>query len=231
MGGGTTQSASIHQVLGWYPLAGCTSAVHQCTLHRVPQLIWGLGARGWLKGQLNLVLVGGAICVTINSQKSYHWVGSCWPRERVTFHPLMVNSQLGVIHGSAAILLTTTSKATIIIKTVNSWPNDFPSLMHVLVLHLSVMSNCSRPHGLQPSGLLCPWDSPGKNTGVGCQAFLQWIFPPQGLNQGLLHCRSLLYHLSYIEEAKTLTKSYAISSPFFLFWSYLFLVPGMWKIR
>ena len=35
--------------------------------------------------------------------------------------------------------------------------------------------------------LLCPWDSPGKNTGVGCQAFLQGIFPTQGLNLSLLH--------------------------------------------
>ena len=35
--------------------------------------------------------------------------------------------------------------------------------------------------------ILCPWDSPGKNTGVGCQFLLQRIFPTQGLNPGLLH--------------------------------------------
>ena len=34
-----------------------------------------------------------------------------------------------------------------------------------------------------------PWDSPGKNTGVGCQFLLQEIFPTQGLNPGLQHCR------------------------------------------
>ena len=33
----------------------------------------------------------------------------------------------------------------------------------------------------------CPWDSPGKNTGVGCPALLQGIFPTQGLNPPLLH--------------------------------------------
>ena len=33
---------------------------------------------------------------------------------------------------------------------------------------------------------LCPWDSPGKNTGVGCHVLLQRIFPAQGLNPGLL---------------------------------------------
>ena len=45
--------------------------------------------------------------------------------------------------------------------------------------------------------LLCPRDSLGKNTGVGCHFLLQGIFPIQGLNPGLLHCRQMLYHLSY----------------------------------
>ena len=40
-------------------------------------------------------------------------------------------------------------------------------------------------------------DSPGKNTGVGCRALLQGIFPTQGSNPGLLHCRQILYHLSH----------------------------------
>ena len=39
---------------------------------------------------------------------------------------------------------------------------------------------------LQPARLLCPWDSPGKNTGVGCFALLQGIFPTQGSNPYLL---------------------------------------------
>ena len=37
-----------------------------------------------------------------------------------------------------------------------------------------------------------PWDSPGKNTGVGCHFLLQGSFPTQGLNLGLLHCRQML---------------------------------------
>ena len=40
-------------------------------------------------------------------------------------------------------------------------------------------------------------DFPGQNTGVGCHALLQGIFPTQGLNSGLPHCRRILYHLSY----------------------------------
>ena len=42
-----------------------------------------------------------------------------------------------------------------------------------------------RPHGLKPTSLLCPWNSPGKNTGVGSCSLLQGIFPTQGLNPGL----------------------------------------------
>ena len=40
-------------------------------------------------------------------------------------------------------------------------------------------------------------DSPGKNTGIGCHALLQGIFPTQKSNPGLLHCRRVLYHLSH----------------------------------
>ena len=43
-----------------------------------------------------------------------------------------------------------------------------------------------QPCGLQPARLLCPWNSPGKNTRVGCHALLQGIFPPQGFNLPLL---------------------------------------------
>ena len=40
-------------------------------------------------------------------------------------------------------------------------------------------------------------NSPGKNTGVGCHSLLQGIFPIQGSNLSLLHCRQILYHLNY----------------------------------
>ena len=45
----------------------------------------------------------------------------------------------------------------------------------------SVVSNSLRPHGLQPTGLLCPWDFPGKNTGVGCHFLLQGNLPDSGI--------------------------------------------------
>ena len=43
------------------------------------------------------------------------------------------------------------------------------------------------PHGLGTVRLLCPWDSPGKNTGVGCHFLLQGIFPTQGSSPHLVH--------------------------------------------
>ena len=52
------------------------------------------------------------------------------------------------------------------------------------------------PHELLPARLLCPWDSPGETTRVGCHAFFQGIFPTQGSNLGLPHCRQILYWLS-----------------------------------
>jgi len=42
-----------------------------------------------------------------------------------------------------------------------------------------------------------PWNSPGQNTGVGSHYLLQGIFPTQGSNPGLPHCRQILYQLSH----------------------------------
>ena len=49
------------------------------------------------------------------------------------------------------------------------------------------MSKSVGPYGLSPARLLCPWDSPGKNTGLGGHDLLQGIVPTQGLNPPLLH--------------------------------------------
>ena len=62
----------------------------------------------------------------------------------------------------------------------------------------SVMSN-----SLQPHGLYSPWNSSAQNTGVGSLSLLQGIFPTQGLNPGLLHCRRILYQLSTAQSYLT----------------------------
>ena len=48
-----------------------------------------------------------------------------------------------------------------------------------------------------PCGLYSPWNSPSQNTGVGSLSLLQGILPTQESNQGLLHCKLILYQLSY----------------------------------
>ena len=56
----------------------------------------------------------------------------------------------------------------------------------LLLSSCSVMSDSLQPHELEPPRLICPWNFPGKNTGVGCHALLQGIFPTPGSNPCLL---------------------------------------------
>ena len=66
-----------------------------------------------------------------------------------------------------------------------------PSLLLLLFWLLS-KPDSRRPHGLWPARLLCLWDFPGKNAGVGGHFLLQGIFLTQGSNPDLLHCRWIL---------------------------------------
>ena len=54
--------------------------------------------------------------------------------------------------------------------------------------------------------LLRPWDFQGKSTGVGCHLLLQGIFPTQGSNPGLSHCRQMFYRLSKGQDIFKLLK-------------------------
>ena len=65
-------------------------------------------------------------------------------------------------------------------------------LSHVSCVWLFVIPMDCSPPASSVSG-----DSPDKNTGVGCRALLQGIFPIQGSNPGLRHCRWSLYHLTH----------------------------------
>ena len=128
-------------------------------------------------------------------------------------------------------------------KSMNLIPLFFFNLSKVNISSVqfshSVVSDSLQPHGLQPTRFLCPWNFPGKNTGVGSHSLLQGILPTQWSNritrgwilyhlshqgsptimdwvaypfssgsfrprnwtqeshQGLLHCRLILYQLSY----------------------------------
>ena len=99
-------------------------------------------------------------------------------------------------------------KSTIYIFTIclNACPFDSRVLKSE---SRSVVSDSLWPHGLYN-----PWDSPGQNTGVGRLPLLQGIFPTQGSNPGLLHCRQILYQLSSKGSPSSLLLLYAIYFPF-----------------
>ena len=65
---------------------------------------------------------------------------------------------------------------------------------------------------LKPIDFYSPWNSPAQNTGVGSPSLLQQIFPTQDSNWGLLHCRQILYQLSY--QGSQYTEEVAINSKF-----------------
>ena len=67
----------------------------------------------------------------------------------------------------------------------------------------TAVSDSLRPHGLYSSS-----NSPGQNTGVGSLSLLQRIFPTQGSNPGLPHCKQILYQLSHKGSPKWLYRPY-----------------------
>ena len=84
-----------------------------------------------------------------------------------------------ILSSTRSLILPGTLMALVIISSSN--------------VNSSVVSNSLQPHPpLSPTRLLCPWDFPGKNVGVGSPSLLQGIFPNQGSNPGLLHSRQIL---------------------------------------
>ena len=79
----------------------------------------------------------------------------------------------------------------------------------------SVMSNFLLPYEQWPTRLLCPWNSPGKNTGAGSHFLLQGIIPTQGSNSCLPHGRQILYHLSHQETPTYIIKVCKYYIPFY----------------
>ena len=86
-------------------------------------------------------------------------------------------------------------------------PTEIPLHTKLSISH-SVVSDFLQPHGLKPTRLLYPWNSPGKNTGMGCHSLLQEIFPTQASNSGLPHCRQIVYSLSHQKTSVITCKLY-----------------------
>ena len=81
--------------------------------------------------------------------------------------------------------------------SIKWWMGKCVCVCMCVCVSCSVVSDYLGPHGLSSPRLLCPWDFPGKNTGVGCHFLLQGIFLAQGLHPGLSHCWQSLYCLSH----------------------------------
>ena len=103
--------------------------------------------------------------------------------------------------GGMIIILNYNRKLRMTISDASRASGGLKDLCPFLCVCVSrlVVSNCLQPHGLEPTRLLCPWNSPGENTRMSCHFLLQGIFLTQGSNLGLLHCRQILYHLIYRE--------------------------------
>ena len=101
--------------------------------------------------------------------------GSSWPRDR---------TQVSGTAGGFFIVWATGKPSHL----GNTYPNKNELLLHshcVCAWLLSVMCDTLWPHRLAYQAL-CPWDSPGKKSGMGCHFFLQRIFLTQGSNPSLL---------------------------------------------
>ena len=82
-----------------------------------------------------------------------------------------------------------------------------PSAMRWVKVPLNLVKwseSCWSCPTLRPHGLYSPWNSPGQKTGVGSLSLLLGIFPTQGSNPGLSHCRRTLYQLGHQESPRTL---------------------------
>ena len=85
------------------------------------------------------------------------------------------------------------------------------------------MSDSLRPHGLYPTRLLCPWDSPGKNTGVGCHSLLQGTLPDPGIKRG----SPALQVVSLLSEPPGKVQTPCCHTRWFMMWSCWLLQPDI----
>ena len=105
------------------------------------------------------------------------WSNRCWQFDLWFLYPAFSKSNLNIWKFTVHILLK---------PGLENFEHNFTN---VWKWSRSVVSDSLRPHGLQPKRLLCPWDFPGKSTGVGCHC-LRWVQLCGSLSI-LWHCLSL----------------------------------------
>ena len=101
---------------------------------------------------------------------------------------MKIRAIIWVYHGKMLTKIKQFVKGKYLQRKLLKYHNHKPYVCVCVLSHSPYLT--LRPHRLQPAMLLCPWDSPGKNTGAGCHALLQGIFLTQGSNPlrlSLLH--------------------------------------------
>ena len=127
------------------------------------------------------------------------WLLSCWKSHQLIqkFHSSPQFLQMSVAQSKTFFLPLMSSLFTS--EYLSKVSNESESR--------SVMSDSLQPHGLYNS-----WNSPLQNTGMGCCSLLQGIFPTQGSNPGLPHCRRILYQLSHQGSPRKVSRAMKITS-------------------
>ena len=116
------------------------------------------------------------------------------------YNPMDCNLPGSSVHGilQARIL----EWVTIPFSRGSYWPRDQTWVSCIAGRFFTIWATSSEicsvvSDSLWPHGLYSPWNSPGQNTGVGSLSLLQGIFPTQGSNPGLPHCRRILYQINH----------------------------------
>ena len=103
-------------------------------------------------------------------------------------------------------------------QLVNSYTKCVISKQWNVWISCSVVPYSLRPHGLQPTRLLCPWDSPGKDTGVGCHFLLRlWTmeyYPAIKTNQQMMHATTWMNLKNMLSEGSQNQKITCRMTPF-----------------
>ena len=136
----------------------------------------------------------------------WHYVGFCqrstWISHRYTYVPSVSNLLPNLINLNGPIFSNISHirhNKSLIMSHTHLLRRELCMnylICAVCLVAQSCLTLCN-PMDCRPPGSSVHRDSPDKNTGVGCHALLQGIFPTQGSNPGLLHCRQILYHLSH----------------------------------
>ena len=169
--------------MSWYAICGCfhtaTAELSRCKTHSMGRkLKCSLLRRVWLFATPGTVAWQAPLSMGILQARILRWVAMPFSRWATKSKIFRICSFIGIV------------------CQLDYYVYIVYTHLCVCVFNSLAVSTSLWPLRLQPARLLCPWDSPGKNTGAGWHALLQEIFPTQGWNPSvlyLLHCRQSLY--------------------------------------